>query len=139
MARYGNASPWAVAGRMVAPVCQQTSNLRETGMSNVSVEVMPWLSRYFGTGHQGRVVLEREMPDGATVKDLLEEISSQNREFRDVLFDLRTGRPGRFMTIVLNGRLLELAGGLETKLKPGDTILLMAALAGGYQPRKVET
>ena len=100
-------------------------------MSSVCVEVMPWLSRYFGAEHHGHVVLEREVADGATVKDLLEEISSHNPEFRDVLFDVGTGRPGRYMTIVLNGRLLELAGGLETKLNPGDTILLLAALAGG--------
>ena len=100
-------------------------------MSRVRVEVMPWLSRYFGNGGRSRVVLERELTDGDTVKDLLEMLSLHNREFRDVLFDPGTGRPGRYMTIVLNGRLLELAGGLETKLKHGDTILLMAALAGG--------
>ena len=100
-------------------------------MSSVRVEVMPWLSRYFGAEHHGHVVLEREVADGTTVKELLEEISSHNREFRDVLFDSSTGRPGRYMTIVLTGRLLELTGGLETKLKPGDTILLLAALSGG--------
>ena len=107
------------------------SDEREAGTSSVRVEVMSWLGRYFGAERRGHVVLEREMADGATVKDLLEEISSHNQEFRDVLFDSSTGRPGRYMTIVLNGRLLELAGGLETRLKPGDTILLMAALAGG--------
>ena len=100
-------------------------------MATVSVEVMPWLSRYFGAEHHGHVVLEREVGDGTTVKALLEEISAHRREFRDVLFDSSSGRLGRYMTIVLNGRLLELTGGLETKLKHGDTILLMAALSGG--------
>ena len=100
-------------------------------MSRVCVEVMPWLSRYFGTEHHGHVVLEGEVADGTTVKDLLEEISSHNREFRDVLFDSDTGRQGRYMTIVLNGRFLELTGGLETKLKPDDTVLLLATLSGG--------
>ena len=101
------------------------------GLNSVRVEVMPWLSRYFEAEGHGRIALEREIADGTTVRDLLEEISSYNQEFMDVLFDSSTGGLGRFMTIVLNGRLLELAGGLETKLKPGDTILLMAALAGG--------
>ena len=100
-------------------------------MSTVRVELMSWLSRYFGAERRGSVVLEKEMANGATVKDLLEELSSDNQEFRDILFDSSTGRPGGYMTIILNGRLLELAGGLETKLKSGDTILLMAALAGG--------
>ena len=106
----------------------------EVSVSSVRVEVMPWLSRYFGDEGRTRIVLERELTDGETVKDLLEKLSLHSREFREVLFDPGTGRPGRYMTIVLNGRLLELAGGLETKLKHGDTIMLMAALAGGRYP-----
>ena len=103
----------------------------EMGTSSVRVELTSWLGRYFGAERGGRAVVEREVADAATVKDLLEDLSSHNREFRDVLFDPGTGRMGRYMTVVLNGRLLELAGGLETELKPGDTVLLMAALAGG--------
>jgi len=103
-------------------------------MSRVRVEVMPWLSRYFGDEGRSRIVLERDLPDGDTVKDLLEMLSLHNREFRDILFHPVTGKPGRYMTIVLNGRLLELTGGLETKLKHDDTIILMAALAGGRHP-----
>jgi len=101
------------------------------GTSAVRVELMSWLSRYFGAERSGSLVIEREVTDGATVKDLLEELSSDNQELRDILFDSNTGRPGGHMTIALNGRLLQLAGGLETKLKPGDTIVLMAALVGG--------
>ena len=104
---------------------------RQMGTIGVRVELMSWLSRYFGAERSGSVVIEREVADGATVKDLLEELSSDNEEFRDILFDSSTGRLGGYMTVALNGRLLELAGGLETKLKPGDTILLMAAIAGG--------
>ena len=100
-------------------------------MSSVHLEVMPWLSRYFTAGRSERVVLEREMSDGATVRDLLEEITSQNQEFKEVLFDAKTGRLAGHISLILNGRFLELAGGLETKLRPGDTIRLMPGFSGG--------
>ena len=100
-------------------------------MSHVRLEVLPWLARYFGTEQSGRVVLEREVSDGTTVSDLLEDVTSQNQELQEVLFDTQTGRLTGYVTLILNGRLLELAGGLEAELRPGDTLRLMPTLAGG--------
>lgn len=105
-------------------------------MRHVQLEIMPWLSRYFapdqsGSGRSGRVVLQREIGDGATVSDLLADITSQSTEFGQVLFDAQTGRLTGYVTLILNGRLLELAGGLEAELKPGDTLRLLPTLAGG--------
>lgn len=100
-------------------------------MSHVRLEVLPWLTRYFGTEQSGRVVLEKELSDGTTVSDLLEDVTSQNQELKQVLFDTQTGRLTGYVTLILNGRLLELAGGLEAELEPGDTLRLMPTLAGG--------
>ena len=100
-------------------------------MSTVRLEIMPWLSRYFATEHSGRVVLETEVSDGATVRDLLEEFTSHNQEFGEVLFDAETGRVLAHISLVLNGRLLELAGGLEGELRPGDTVRLVPGFSGG--------
>jgi len=100
-------------------------------MSSVQVEIMPWLSRYFVAGHSGRAVFEREVSDGTTVRELLEDISSHSQEFRDMIFDARSGRLAGHVSIILNGRFLELAGGLEARLRPGDTIRLMPGFSGG--------
>jgi molybdopterin converting factor small subunit len=100
-------------------------------MGGVRLEILAWLSRYFGVESSGRVVLEREVTQGTTVGDLLAELISQNRELRDVCFDPQSGRPTGHVTFVLNGRFLELAGGLEAELSPGDTIRLMPTLGGG--------
>lgn len=100
-------------------------------MSRVCLEVMPWLSRYFGVERSERAVLEREVRDGATVRDLLEEIASQNREFKEVIFDAQTGGLAGRVSLILNGRFLELSGGLDTKLRSGDTLRLMLAFGGG--------
>jgi molybdopterin converting factor small subunit len=107
------------------------SDEEELGMSRVQVEVMPWLSRYFAAEGYGRVILEREVSDGATVRELLEEITTQNQEFKDVLFNTKTGKLAGHVGLILNGRFLELAGGMETQLKPGDTLRLMPGFTGG--------
>ena len=101
-------------------------------MSNVlHIEVMPWLSRYFGAERYERVILERKVSDGATIRDLLEEITSQHQASKEILFDSKTGKLAGHVSLILNGRFLELAGGMEAKLKPGDTIRLMPGFSGG--------
>jgi molybdopterin converting factor small subunit len=100
-------------------------------MSSVQLEILPWLSRYFATGHAGRVALELEVVDGMTVRDLLEEITAQDEAFRQVLFNPNTGRLAGHISLILNGRLVELSGGLEAKLGPGDTIQLLPGFSGG--------
>ena len=100
-------------------------------MSSVHLEILPWLSRYFAPERSGRVILEMELGDGTTVRDLLEELAAQDQEFRQVLFNPNTGRLAGHIALILNGRLVELAGGLEAKLRPGDTVQLMPGFSGG--------
>ena len=100
-------------------------------MDRVRLEIMPGLSHYLALERPGRVVLEKEVNDGATVRDLLEEISSRNPEFKETLFDAGTGNLAVHISLILNGSFLELTGGLEARLKPGDTIRLMLAFSGG--------
>ena len=95
------------------------------------MEIMPGLSRYFTAEHVGRLVLEREVSDSATVRDLLEEIASENRGFGEALFNARTGNLARHISIILNGRFYELSGGLAARLMPGDTVRVMLAFTGG--------
>jgi molybdopterin synthase sulfur carrier subunit len=105
--------------------------VEELGMSCVRLEVMPWLGRYFDAERLGAVILEKDVVDGTTVGDLMKEMASQNEEFGRVLFDERSGRLAPHIRVILNGRVLELAGGLEAKLKDGDTIRLVAGIGGG--------
>ena len=100
-------------------------------MTRVRLEIMPWLSRYFGADGSGRVILDREVRDGATVSDLLEEIASQNPELREVLFAAKNRRLPGHIILILNGRFVQLAGGLDATLRSGDTIRLMPTLGGG--------
>jgi molybdopterin converting factor small subunit len=100
-------------------------------MGSVSLEIMPWLSHYLAAERSGRVILEREVDDGTTVRDLLQELTAQNQAFNEVLFDAKSGKLAGHISLILNGTFLELAGGLETQLRPGDTIRLMPGFSGG--------
>ena len=53
------------------------------------------------------------------------------REVRKVLFEADTGRLAGYIALVLNGRFVELSGGLDTELKSGDTLRLMPGFSGG--------
>ena len=50
---------------------------------------------------------------------------------RETLFNTKTGNLSDHISILLNGKFYELSGGLEAKLKPGDTLRLMLAFSGG--------
>ena len=100
-------------------------------MNHVRLEVLPWLSRYFGAEGSARAILERDVDAGITVGRLLEDVTSRSQELKEVLFDDRTGRLISHIIVIKNGRLLELSGGLDAELEDGDTIRLMASIAGG--------
>ncbi len=100
-------------------------------MRRVRLEVMPWLSGYLVDGCSGPVILDRHVADGTKVKDLLCEIVSQKRELARVLFDGSKESLAGHVVATLNGRILELAGGLDVALQDGDVLRLMAGIVGG--------
>ncbi|MFH1485575.1 MAG: MoaD/ThiS family protein [Chloroflexota bacterium] len=100
-------------------------------MSVVKIEAFPWLSGTFGAPRSDRLILEEEIEEGATTGDLLRNLAATYRKFGELAFDEETQNLSGHITIVLNGRLLELAGGLEARLKDGDSVLLLPAFDGG--------
>ncbi len=75
-----------------------------------------------------RLVLEKEIGEGETVKDLLNKVATTHKEFVEVAFDLQKQKLTGEMAIVLNGQLLN---ALETKISNGDVVILIPILAGG--------
>ncbi len=75
-----------------------------------------------------RLVLEKEIGEGKTVKDLLNKVATTHKEFVEVAFDLQKQKLTGEMAIVLNGQLLN---ALETKISNGDVVILIPILAGG--------
>ena len=79
----------------------------------------------------GRLVLEKEVPEGATIKDLLNEAAGTDREVIAVAFDLLTQKLTGAVAVAINNRLIQTLEGLDTKIDDGDVIALIPLLADG--------
>jgi molybdopterin converting factor small subunit len=99
-------------------------------MSTIRLEILPWLSRPFDGEGATRAVLQWELAAGTTVRDLLDQLAEQHPPFARTLYDDR-GQVATHVSIIVNNRLYELAGGLATELQPGDTVCLLPAFSGG--------
>lgn len=100
-------------------------------MGKIRLEIWPWLGHH--EEHTGfhRLVLEEEVAEGETLRDFLNRMGEGHRVFREVIFDPRSQELSRQVTVIYNERLLELAEGLDTKLRDGDRLSFLPAFAGG--------
>ena len=98
---------------------------------HVHVEILPWLSDRISAQHAGRLTLTQEVTEGATARQVLEALAADNQRFREVVFSDRSGRLAGHIMLLRNGRLIELAGGMEAELGPGDTLRLIPGFSGG--------
>jgi molybdopterin converting factor small subunit len=95
------------------------------------VEILPWLSQRLSAQHVGRLTLIQEVSEGSTVKQVLEAVAADNPLFRELVFPANTGRLADYVMLLLNGRLIELAGGMEAEVRSGDTLRLIPGFSGG--------
>lgn len=79
----------------------------------------------------GCLVLEKEIEEGTTLKDLLNEIVTTHREVVEIAFDTQDQKLTGAMAIILNGSFIQLLNGLETKLSNGDVIAFIPLIVGG--------
>ena len=95
----------------------------QTTGSKVRLEIEPLKS--------GRLVLEKDIEEGATLKDLLNELATTHREVVEIAFDLQSQKLTGAMAIILNGSFIQLLNGLETKISNDDVIAFVPLLVGG--------
>jgi molybdopterin converting factor small subunit len=74
---------------------------------------------------------EREIEEGQTVRYLLIQLANQYPGFQRSVFDAKNQKLNENVIILYNGRLLELANGLDTKLAEGDSLFFIPAIQGG--------
>jgi MoaD family protein len=68
--------------------------------------------------------------EGATIRDLIEDISGRHPEFRErVVAD--NGQLHRFINVYANDEDVRYLDGLDTKVSDGDTVSILPAVAGG--------
>lgn len=101
----------------------------------VKLEYYSWLCRELGVGTGSTAVEEHRFPAGWTVRSLLERLAEGSEAFRRLAYDPAEGRLKEYVTLVRNGRLVELAGGLDDPLRDGDHLLLLPGFSGGSAGR----
>ena len=79
----------------------------------------------------GAKTLDFALPEGSTVRELVDAITSQHPDLRPMFSD-EAGAPLRRVHVFVNGRGAgSLARGLETPLSADDTVDVFPAVAGG--------
>jgi MoaD family protein len=77
------------------------------------------------------VILEQEIEEGITIRDILNRLSDKYQRLTEVVFDVKAQKQTESVNIFLNGRNIELLNGLMTKLSDGDTLTFIAPIVGG--------
>jgi molybdopterin converting factor small subunit len=72
-----------------------------------------------------------ELPEKATLKNLLDELSAiYGRKFHDAVCD-EFGYPESVVAVLINGVSAAAIGGAGIKLKDGDDVLILPVISGG--------
>ncbi|MEM2910605.1 MAG: MoaD family protein [Nitrososphaerota archaeon] len=75
---------------------------------------------------------ERELHmEASSVRKLLDQLSERFGDaFKHRVLD-ENGNPKSFVVIYINGKNIQFAEGLDTKLNDGDEVLILPAIGGG--------
>jgi molybdopterin converting factor small subunit len=108
------------------------------GSGTITLEYYSWLCKELGVAHdepksggEGSAISTIRLREGATLRSLLEEKAADSASFQRLVYDLEGRRLREYVTLIVNGRVVELAGGLDRKLEPGDELLLLPGFSGG--------
>ncbi len=103
------------------------------GQGSVTLELHGFLARrleQLGRPRGSRVLIEVPSASGESVGALLARLAAADERF-GLLYDPAAARLPEHFEAVLNDRVLDLQGGLEARLSPGDVLSLLPAHAGG--------
>ena len=101
-------------------------------MAKVTLEIRPPLSRKVAPAKElGSFVLEEEIDQGETLRDLLVRVASRDSKAWVALFDVQTLRMARNVLTIFNGRSLTPSKAVETRLSDDDRIVFLGLLSGG--------
>jgi len=78
----------------------------------------------------GKPELELEMEKN-TVRDLLLKLTERYGELKKVIIEQQTMEIQPYILVLLNGRRVNLSGGLDTQLNNGDVVAIFPPVMGG--------
>ena len=97
----------------------------------VTIEVLAWLRPKLGYAESAKVALSREVPPGETVGSLFAHLAAEVPGFGEHVYSAAEDRVYEHVTVLLDGRAVELVGGTGAPLADGSQLTLLPAFAGG--------
>ena len=97
----------------------------------VSLEYYSWIGTQIKGAEERGVTEHLAIEDGMTVRELLARLSDESPKFAELVYDRADDRLKEYATLILNGQTIELVGGLDRRLEPGDELLLLPGFSGG--------
>ena len=95
----------------------------------VPVEIISWVTKFAGGDGTGRRVLEEPWTPETTVRDALTTVSARYPALREALWN--GAELGEHIEVLVNDAVLGIDHTLESPLKPGDRVTLLAQFMGG--------
>jgi molybdopterin converting factor small subunit len=102
----------------------------EAATPRVKVEALAWLARGMNGERSGKAIWEEPIAAGETLGDLMDRLVKRHPHFAD-FYDPSTRTVQEHVELVLNGRLFDLAGGLQATLSDGDSVMIFPGFSGG--------
>lgn len=97
----------------------------------IAVSILPWYSEALDPDHPATLVIEKEIPSGSSLRELLHGLADQYPKFKEVIYDPQGDVLQPSVVITHNGRLVANSIARELPLTGGDQISLIPVYTGG--------
>ena len=101
----------------------------EATTATVQVEILAWITRFVGGDGTGCRVVEEPLAPGGTVRSVLAGLTARFPELGAALW--HGSELGEHIEVLVNDAVLGVAHTLDSVLRPGDRITLLAQFMGG--------
>lgn len=98
---------------------------------SVTIEAIAWVTQFVGGDGTRRTLLTESAPVGATVRQVLQQVSGRFPKLHDVLWDTASRGLAEHIEIFVNDAVLGLKHELDSPLQDGDRITLVGQYTGG--------
>jgi molybdopterin converting factor small subunit len=100
-------------------------------MNTVKLQAYAWISGSMGTADNQNQTIRKEVKEGSTLFDLFSAIAAQYADFRQKVFDPKTGQISDQVMVIMNGRLIQAKEFKSVIMNDKDSVVLSPVLVGG--------
>ncbi len=97
----------------------------------VCIEIVPWLSEYFGVAGGARLVFEEEVDADVRLGDLLVALRDRHPGLGASIGDFVAGELFDHVTVIHNDTVVGADAALDETIVAGDSLVFLPAFSGG--------